>query len=96
MFPFPPTGDLSGPGIKPGSPPLQADSLPFETPCNPYHSAGLPQIFNFLKKKKKSNTNKTTATKKSTVSKKCNEAQSSKMRSVCILRRGKTVQTLQK
>ena len=52
MFPFPPTGDLSGPGIKPGSPPLQADSLPFETPCNPYHSAGLPQIFNFLKKKK--------------------------------------------
>ena len=94
VFPFPTTGDLSSPGIKPGSPPLQADSLPFDSPCNPYHSAELPQIFNFFKKK--SNTNKTRATKKSTSSEKCNEAQSSKMRSVCILGRGKTVQTLQK
>ena len=32
-FPFP--GDLPDPGIKPGSPTLQADSLPFEPPGKP-------------------------------------------------------------
>ena len=29
-LPFPSPGDLPGPGIKPGSPPVQADSLPSE------------------------------------------------------------------
>ena len=29
-LPFPPPGDLPNPGIKPGSPALQADSLPTE------------------------------------------------------------------
>ena len=32
-FPFP--GDLSDPGIEPGSPAFQADSLPSETPGKP-------------------------------------------------------------
>ena len=31
-LPFPSPGDLPDPGIKPGSPELQADSLPSETP----------------------------------------------------------------
>ena len=31
-LPFPSPGDLLDPGIKPGSPALQADSLDFETP----------------------------------------------------------------
>ena len=34
-LPFPSPGDLPEPGIKPGSPALQADSLPFEPPGNP-------------------------------------------------------------
>ena len=34
-LPFPPSGNLSDPGIKPGSPALQADSLPFEPPGKP-------------------------------------------------------------
>ena len=33
-LPFPSPGDLPNPGIKPGSPALQADSLPFELPGN--------------------------------------------------------------
>jgi len=33
-FPFP--GDLPDPGIKPGSPAVQEDSLPSEPPGNPY------------------------------------------------------------
>ena len=32
--PFPSPGDLSDPGIEPGSPALQADSLPYELPGN--------------------------------------------------------------
>ena len=32
---FPSPGDLPGPGIKPGSPALQADSLPSEPPGKP-------------------------------------------------------------
>ena len=35
-LPFPPSGDLSDPGIKPSLPALQADSLPLshqESPC---------------------------------------------------------------
>ena len=31
-LPFPSTGDLPDPGIKPECPALQADSLPFESP----------------------------------------------------------------
>ena len=31
-LPFPSPGDLPSPGIKPGSPALQIDSLPSETP----------------------------------------------------------------
>ena len=34
-LPFPPTGDLPDPGIEPGSPALQADSLPSEPPGKP-------------------------------------------------------------
>ena len=34
-LPFPSPGDLSDRGIEPGSPALQADSLPFEPPGNP-------------------------------------------------------------
>ena len=35
-FPFPSPGDLPDPGIKLGSPELQADSLPSEPPGKPY------------------------------------------------------------
>ena len=34
-LPFPSPGDLPDPGIKPGSPALQADSLPSEPPEKP-------------------------------------------------------------
>ena len=34
-LPFPSPGDLPGPGIKPGSPALQADALPSEPPGKP-------------------------------------------------------------
>ena len=34
-LPFPSPGDLPDPGIKPGSPALQADSLPSEPPRKP-------------------------------------------------------------
>ena len=34
-LPCPPPGDLPDPGIKLGSPALQADSLPAELPGNP-------------------------------------------------------------
>ena len=36
-LPFPSSGDIPNPGIEPGSPALQADSLPFEP-------AGKPKI----------------------------------------------------
>ena len=35
-LPFPSPGDLPNPGIKPRSPALQADSLPFESPGKPW------------------------------------------------------------
>jgi len=35
-LPFPSPGDLPDPGIIPGSPTLQADSLPSEPPGKPY------------------------------------------------------------
>ena len=34
---FPSSGDLSNPGIKPGSPALQADSLPSEPPGKSFY-----------------------------------------------------------
>ena len=34
-LPFPSPGDLPNPGIKPMSPALQADSLPYEPPAKP-------------------------------------------------------------
>ena len=43
--PIPSPGDLSDPGIKPGSPALQVDSLPAELPGKP--SAVWNQIKNF-------------------------------------------------
>jgi len=36
-LPFPSPGDLPDPGIKPGSPVPQADSLPSEPPGEPYY-----------------------------------------------------------
>ena len=40
-LPFPSQGDLPNPGIKPGSPALQADSFPSEPPEKPLgHSLG--------------------------------------------------------
>ena len=35
VLPFPSPGDLPSPGIEPGSPALQAGSLPTETPGQP-------------------------------------------------------------
>ena len=35
-LPFPSPGDLPDPGIKPGSPVLQAESLPTEPPGKPF------------------------------------------------------------
>ena len=35
-LPFPSPGDLPDPGIEPGSPALQPDSLPAELPGKPY------------------------------------------------------------
>ena len=39
-LPFPYPGDLLNPGIKPGSPALQADSLPTESPYPPANAGG--------------------------------------------------------
>ena len=40
-LPFPSPRDLPNPGIKPGSPALQADALSSEPPGKPLHSLGL-------------------------------------------------------
>ena len=37
-LPFPSPGDLPNPGIKPGSPTLQANALPSEPPGKPFHA----------------------------------------------------------
>ena len=37
-LPIPSPGEFPKPGIKPGSPALQADSLPAESPGKPWHS----------------------------------------------------------
>ena len=39
-YPFPSAGDLLNPGIEPGSPVLQADSLPSEPPGKPQLTQG--------------------------------------------------------
>ena len=39
-IPFPSPGDLPDPGIKPGSPALQVDSLPTELSGKPMHTKG--------------------------------------------------------
>ena len=39
-LPFPSPGDLPNPGIEPGSPTLQADSLPSEPPRKPMNLVG--------------------------------------------------------
>ena len=44
---FPSPGDLPGPGIEPGSPTLQADSLLSESPGNPY-TQGICYLHLFL------------------------------------------------
>ena len=38
-LPCPPPGDLPDPGIEPGSPALQADSLPIDPPGKPQYHA---------------------------------------------------------
>ena len=40
-LPFPSPGDLPKPGIKPGSPALQADALPSESPRKPLSAIGM-------------------------------------------------------
>ena len=40
-LPFPSPGDLPNPGIKPRSPTLQADSLPFQLPGKPSYTVGI-------------------------------------------------------
>ena len=46
-LPFPSPGDLPNPGIEPGSPTLQADSLPSELPgkLQITHTMGIASIF---------------------------------------------------
>ena len=49
-LPFPSPGDLPNPGIKPGFPVLQADSLPSEPPGKPQLSTKFLQLLsNFFK-----------------------------------------------
>ena len=43
-LPYPPPGDLPNPGIEPGSPALQADSLPSEAPGTPRVRRGLTKL----------------------------------------------------
>ena len=49
-WPFPPPGDLPHPGIEPGSPTLQADSLPSEPPGKPSQALMRLQIIRNLVK----------------------------------------------
>ena len=46
--PFPSPWDLPNPGIKPGSPALQADSLPTETPGKKYDSMSTYKYYKYL------------------------------------------------
>ena len=47
-LPFPSPGDLPNPGIKPRSPTLQADALPFEPPWKPPFGKAMSLLFNML------------------------------------------------
>ena len=47
-LPFPSPGDLPNPGIKPGSPALQADSLPAELRGKPKDQVKCPLFFRFF------------------------------------------------
>ena len=47
-LPLPSPGDLPDPGMKPGSPALQADILPSEPPGKPLHTIPLPIQIQFL------------------------------------------------
>ena len=44
-FPFPSPGDLPNPGIEPGSPALQADTLPSEPPLHGPWVDGYKEMF---------------------------------------------------
>ena len=46
VLPFPSSGDLPDPGIKPRSPIFQADSLPFKPPGKPKNKPGGLTLFN--------------------------------------------------
>ena len=48
-LPFPSPGDLSNPGVEPGSPALQVDSLPDEPPGKPTPLSPYPDAFDDLK-----------------------------------------------
>ena len=47
-LPFPPPGDLPNPGIKPGSPALQADSLPTVPPGKPMNTYYKERVYEIL------------------------------------------------
>ena len=49
-LPFPSAGDLPDPGIKPGSPALQTDSLQSEPPRTPPHTHSVYKIFEVMNK----------------------------------------------
>ena len=59
-LPFPPARDFPDPGIKPGSPALQADSLPLAPPGKPLRSIGLAKkliwVFPYLLTEKRKRT----------------------------------------
>ena len=62
-LPFPSPGDLPDPGMQPGTPALQADSLPSEPPGKPFFLIVLYLLFEFAmdpEKKKKKTKKKTT------------------------------------
>ena len=46
-LPFPSPGDLPDPGIEPGSPALQADSLPSEPPGKPHRWVAFPNLSDY-------------------------------------------------
>ena len=48
-LPFPSLGNLPDPGIEPGSPALQADTLPSEPPGKPTNKMGIPKLSKFTR-----------------------------------------------
>ena len=46
-LPFPSPGDLPDPGIEPGAPALEADTLPSEPPGKPRSEAHLNNLMNY-------------------------------------------------